>query len=56
MHDRKVYPPRVEMIVQLMNHEQRHIKLSVNFSGCSCDRDSPKFQLFLPLGSYIHDK
>ena len=51
MHDRKVYPPRVEMTVQLMSHEQRHTKLSINFNGCSSERDSPKFQLFLPLGT-----
>ena len=52
MHDRKVYPPRVEMTVQLMSTEQRHTKLSISFDGCSSDRDSPKFQLFLPLGVY----
>ena len=50
MHDRKVYPPRVEMTVQLMNHDQKYIKLSINIDGCSSERDSPKFQIFLPLG------
>ena len=55
MHYEKVYPPSIEMTVQLSHqlqiHEQRPI-LSVRFEGCSGgeDHDMPKFEIILPIG------
>ena len=50
MHEEKLYPPRLEMTVQLLREELRSVVLSVSFEGCCSDRDSPKFQIILPLG------
>ena len=54
MHYEKVYPPSIEMTVQLSHqlqaHEQRSI-LSVCFEGCSGGEDDmPKFEIILPIG------
>ena len=48
MHRTRVYPPRLEMTVQILNVETQHIKLSVNFEGC---KEMPKFQILLPFGN-----
>ena len=48
MHKKKIYPPRLEMTVQLLKQEPQHVKLSVSLEGC---QEQPKFQIFLPLGT-----
>lgn len=50
MHKTKVYPPRLEMTVQILNAETQYIKLSVNLEGC---KDLTKFQILLPFGNDI---
>ena len=48
MHKKKLYPPRLEVTVQMLKPEMQYIKLSVGLEGC---RDQCKFQIFLPLGT-----
>ena len=52
MHKKKVYPPRLEMTVQILNSEAQHVKLSVSLEGC---KEQPTFQIFLPFGN-AHSK
>ena len=51
MHEKKQYPPSIEMTVQLPNQEQvQKPILSVSFEGCAEEHEIPQFQLILPIG------
>ena len=54
MHYQKVYPPSIEMTVQLSHQLQAHEQwqiLSVRFEGCGGGEDDmPKFEIILPIG------
>ena len=49
MHKKKMYPPSIEMTVQLSNQMQSQKPiLSVSFEGCT---GMPPFQFILPIGT-----
>ena len=53
LHKEKQYPPRLEMTVQLLTHnDERRVILSTDFEGCVNDYTSPTFQFILPIGNY----
>lgn len=48
LHREKMYPPRIELTVQLKQAEAH--ELSVQLSGCE---DETELQFLLPLGTYM---
>ena len=56
MHAEKLYPPSIEMIVQLSNQVQsQQLILSVRFEGCASETEIPQFQFILPIGMYMYN-